>query len=133
MYLIIGPASRDDLKPIGSIELFPIRPSAGVIYYQLFKYCVHTTTHCRFYRKRHWALHLLKLALPASYLLTARYAKWHVGQQQRYATSACPWPSSVDFPMSGLICSFLLQWYATMLSWASLCAVFPLVSRKGPS
>jgi hypothetical protein len=66
-------------------------------------------------------------------LLTACYAKWHVGQQQRYATSACPWPSSVDFPMSGLIRSFLLQQYAVMLSWASLCAVFPLVSRKGLS
>ena len=66
-------------------------------------------------------------------LLTARYAKWHVRQQQRYATSACPWPFSVDFPMSGLIRSFLLQRYAATLSWASLCAVFTLVSRKGMS
>ena len=63
------------------------------------------------------------------YLLTAHYAKWHVGQQQRYVTSACPWPSSVDFPMSGLIRSFLLQRYADTLSWASLCAIFHLVSN----
>jgi hypothetical protein len=58
--------------------------------------------------------------LPFFSFLTARCAKWHVGQQQRYATSACPWPSSVDFPMSGLIPSFLLQRYAATLSWASL-------------
>ena len=75
----------------------------------------------------------LKTLNKSNYLLTARYAKWHVGQQQRYATSACPLPSSVDFTMGGLIRSFLLQRYAATLSWASLCAVFPLVSRKGLS